>query len=118
MSSTLRNLLFSLVLVIGVAAQDAGQRERLQKMATDLNLTDAQKEQLLPILQEEGAKLKELRADTSLDRRSRAQKMREIQQSFQTKINPILDEEQRKKWEKMREEARDEMKKNRGKRNR
>jgi Spy/CpxP family protein refolding chaperone len=117
----MRPVLFPLLALLSLAsflfAQDAPEAkpgERFQKMAAELKLTDDQKEQLRPVFEEQAKKLMELRDDTSLDRRSRLMKARDLQQGFQAKVNPILTEEQRKKWSQMQQENREELKKRRG----
>ncbi len=55
--------------------------------------------------------------DTGMDRRERMQKARTIQQDGEAKTNPIVDDEQKKKWEEIRNENRQEMMKRRGGRN-
>lgn len=52
-----------------------------------------------------------------MDRRERMQKARTIQQDGEAKTNPIVDDEQKKKWEEIRNENRQEMMKRRGGRN-
>jgi len=73
------------------------------KVAQELDLTKAQKQQLKPILQKEAQKLKALRADTSLSRQQKRQKLQQIRQDMVAKVKPILTPEQLDKWQKLRQ---------------
>ncbi len=107
-------------LVAGPAAFAQGRKgggqgaPRLEELAKDLNLTDDQKEKLKPILTEDAEKLKALRADDKMERRERAQKMRDIRTDLDAKMKPILNDEQWKKLEESRAKAREEAKKKGG----
>lgn len=67
---------------------------RLQHMAQQLNLTDAQKAKIKPILQDEAQQLKALRNDMSITRQQFRDKIQEIRQATRAKIEPILTPEQ------------------------
>ena len=68
--------------------------ERVKRMATDLKLTEEQKEKLKPIIEEEMGKFKTLRDDQSMDQAARVAKYREVREVTQTKIKAILTPEQ------------------------
>jgi periplasmic protein CpxP/Spy len=86
----------------------SGQRpqlkNRLETLAQELNLTNHQKQQLRPILQEEAPKLKALRANTSLSQAQKRQQLKAIRQDLLAKIKPILTPEQLAKWQQLRGE--------------
>ncbi len=67
---------------------------RLQHMAQQLNLTDNQKAQIRPILQDEAQQIKALRSDTSLTHPQLRAKVQEIRQATRAKIEPLLTPEQ------------------------
>ena len=82
---------------------------KLQKMAAALQLTPAQKQQILPILKEEAPKLQALKADTSLPPMQKAMRMRQIGEDTDAKLQPILTPEQYQKWQQMRAQERQQM---------
>ena len=82
---------------------------KLQKMAAALQLTPAQKQQILPILKEEAPKLQALKSDTSLPPMQKAMKMRQIGEDTDSKLRPILTPEQYQKWQQMRAQERQQM---------
>ena len=81
-------------------------RERLQEVAKELNLTDEQKEKLKPIVQAEWEKVRELRADTSLSREQKIEKLKALKEELAPKVKEILTPEQLAKWKEIREEFR------------
>jgi Spy/CpxP family protein refolding chaperone len=80
-------------------------QEKLQHISTELNLTDAQKQQLKPILQSEVQELKAVKDDTSLAPDQRQAKAKEIHQNYKSQISNILTPEQQKKLATMKEGA-------------
>ena len=86
------------------ATQPAGKGAKadpLKTMAEKLQLTDAQKEQIKPILQAEAQKLKEIRKEI-LSKQEKAVKIREAKQVTSDKVKPILTEKQLEQWTEMR----------------
>ena len=77
--------------------------DQLARMTKQLNLTDEQQAKIKPILEEQHKKMMDLRQDNSMPREDRFAKFREIRQESLKKINPILNPEQQKKWEKMQQ---------------
>ena len=65
----------------------------------DLNLTEAQKARIKPILENAGAQRRALYQNTSLTREQKMARMRNIQVSTMGRINPILTSAQRTKLE-------------------
>ncbi len=82
---------------------------KLQKMSAALQLTPAQKQQILPILKDEAPKLQALKSDTSLPPMQKAMKMRQIAEDTDSKLKPILTPEQYQKWQEMRAQERQQM---------
>jgi periplasmic protein CpxP/Spy len=74
---------------------------RLDHMAQALNLTDDQKNQIKPILEDESTQMQNLRQDTSLSQQDRFAKMREIHENTLSKIKPILNADQQAKLDAM-----------------
>ncbi len=83
-----------------MAGGAGGPLARLQGAIQDLNLTDAQKEQLKPLYQEQMEKLRELHQDTSLSMAEKLEKLKAIHEEIAPKLKKVLDAEQYAKWEK------------------
>ena len=74
--------------------------------ATQLGLTEQQKQQILPLLKEEIPKLKALKNDASLSTADKVKKLREIASGVDDKVMPLLNPEQQQKYQAMRERLR------------
>ncbi len=118
-----RNLLYGVVIVAVLAGsavvyaqmgQDQGSGqwghgqgqpmtadERLQRMTKQLNLSDAQQQQIKPILENESKQMQSLREDSSLSQQDRWSKMTQIRQEMASQIKPILNADQQQKFELM-----------------
>ena len=94
---------------MGAMGDNAEAMQKLQKMSAALQLTPEQKKQMLPILMDEGPKLKALKSDTSMPPMEKAMKMRTISQDTNSKVKPILNPEQYQKFEQMRTQERQQM---------
>ena len=81
-------------------------RDRFQRIAAELQLTEAQKQELKPILQDEAQKLKNVRAETGLSRRQKRAQLIQIRQDLLARVKPILTPDQLAKWQKLRAEMR------------
>jgi len=106
-------VLFAGVLLAGVAfAQDSAStarapapkhnsshggsaEKRLKRMSKRLNLTDEQKEKLLPILQDEEKQAAAVDSDSTLNEQQKHKKIREIRVSARSQMDPILTAEQK-----------------------
>jgi periplasmic protein CpxP/Spy len=75
--------------------------QRLQRMTQQLNLTDAQQQQIKPILENESKQMQALREDSSLSQDDRMSKMKQIRQESSSQIKPILNADQQKQFEEM-----------------
>ena len=87
----------------------AEMMEKLQKMSTELQLSPSQKQQMAPILMEEATQLKGVKANTSLPPMQKAMKMRQIANTADGKVKPILNPQQYEKWEQIRAQERKQM---------
>lgn len=90
-------------------ATKAKVQENLQKMATQLNLTDDQKDKIKPLLQEQFQQLKTVHDDTSLSPDQKQAKAKEIHQTYHSQIQAVLTPEQQKKFAAMKEQKKKEM---------
>jgi Spy/CpxP family protein refolding chaperone len=82
--------------------------ERLEHLSEALGLTDAQKEQIKPILKSEFEQMKALKDDTTTDKEQKKEKFRSIRKASDEQIKAILTPEQVEKWKEMRKEHREE----------
>jgi Spy/CpxP family protein refolding chaperone len=98
-----------------VSAQDAPKgkkggrmsvEQRVDRLTKDLSLTDDQKTKVTAALEDETAKMRELRGDTSLDQQQRRDKMVEIRKGTDKKMKEILKPDQWEKYQKIQEEMR------------
>ncbi len=76
--------------------------DRLKQLSEALGITDEQKTQIKPILEEEIAALKAIFDDKSLEREARREKMKAVRDSAASKIEAILTPEQKAKFEKIK----------------
>jgi Spy/CpxP family protein refolding chaperone len=76
---------------------------RLQELSAELNLTDDQKAQLKPIVQDEVQQLRSVHDDASLTADQKKAKFTEIRQSHKSQMVSILNPEQQKKLELLKE---------------
>jgi Spy/CpxP family protein refolding chaperone len=74
----------------------------MQKMATELNLTEAQKTQLKGIHEQQRAKMQELRANTSLTKEQKMDQARALRESTHSQMTSLLTPEQQNKFEAMK----------------
>lgn len=88
----------------GVPGGAAAGRDAMQRLVDELELSEAQREKMRPVMQEEFAKIRELRENESLSREDKLAKFRTINQATTAKVKEILSQEQLTKWEKLREE--------------
>lgn len=79
-----------------------GRRGGSMKMMQELNLTDAQKAKLKPIMEAQRDKMKTLREDTTMDRAAKMTKMKAMREEMEKKVDAILTSDQRKKFAEMK----------------
>ncbi len=83
-------------------------QNRLTMLAEQLNLTDAQKTAIKPILAKEANDIKAVIQDNSLSREQKQTKLSAIREASDTKINALLTPEQQAKWAQLKERAKQE----------
>jgi Spy/CpxP family protein refolding chaperone len=76
-------------------------------MAKELSLSEEQKGKLKTIFEQQAAKTKALRDDTSLTQEQRREKARGIREEFAGKIKAVLTKEQNEKYQKQQQERPD-----------
>ena len=82
---------------------------KLEKISTELQLSPAQKQQMLPILKEEAPKIQAIKSNSSLGPLQKGMQLRQIGQATDAKVQPILSPEQYQKWQAMRAQEREQM---------
>jgi periplasmic protein CpxP/Spy len=80
-------------------------RDFLQELSEKLNLTDAQKAEIRPILAAEANEIKAVHQDSSLSAEQKQTKVKEIRDSSREKINAQLTDEQKKIFAEMKGQA-------------
>jgi Spy/CpxP family protein refolding chaperone len=78
---------------------------KLQELSTELNLTDDQKTQLKPVLQDEFKQLKAVHDDASMSPEQKKAKAAEIHDGAKSQMGSILTPEQQKKLAAMKDKA-------------
>jgi hypothetical protein len=76
------------------------------QFSVELGLTEEQKQQILPILNDELKQLEALKKNTSLSGPKKVEQLRGIGVSFDEKIRPLLNAEQQPKFQALRERVR------------
>jgi len=74
---------------------------QLKRMTKKLDLSADQQSQIKPILDSQDQQMEQLRADKSMSRQDRHQKMMEIRQDTSQKVEAVLNDTQKQKYESM-----------------
>lgn len=82
---------------------------QLKHMTKALDLTSDQQAQIKPILQSQHDQMQSLHEDQSLSREDRMSKMKSIHEDSQSKIEAVLNDTQKQKYEAMQERMHDRM---------
>jgi protein CpxP len=78
----------------------------INRFSTNLGLTEQQRQQVVPILKEELKQLEALKKDTSLSGVRKIERVREIGNSIDERLKPLINPEQQQKFEALREDLR------------
>jgi len=81
----------------------------LNTFSIELGLNEQQKQQILPFLQDEVKQLGALKKNTALKPLEKIEQLKQIGSAIDAKITPILDPQQQKKFQTMREQMRRDM---------
>jgi hypothetical protein len=79
---------------------------QITELSQKLQLTDQQKTQLTPIVEERDKQAKALKADTSMGKLQKLRKASEIQENFRNQASKYLNPDQQKKLEALQAERR------------
>ncbi|HVJ06845.1 MAG TPA: hypothetical protein VM554_00525 [Acidisarcina sp.] len=85
--------------------------KQLAHMTQKLNLSADQQTQIKPILESRNQQMEALHADSTLTRQDRMAKMKRIQEDTHSKIEAVLNDEQKKKFAEMRDHQHEMMEK-------
>ena len=91
-----------------------GPDQQLQRLSETLKLTDDQKSQIKPILEDRHQKMESMHSDTSLSEEDKRNKMRSIFEDSNNKIRAVLNDEQKQKFDQMQQRRHDRMQKHSG----
>ena len=75
--------------------------QQMERLTTQLSLTDEQKPKVKAVLEESSKKRQEIFSDSSIDRSQMREKMQPIMEEQNKKMKAILTEEQYKKYQEM-----------------
>jgi hypothetical protein len=81
----------------------------LNQFSSELALTEQQRQQILPIVKGELPKLQELKKNTSLKPAEKLEQLKQIADDLDSKITPLLNADQQKKFQEIREAHRREL---------
>ncbi len=81
----------------------------LNQFAIELGLTEQQRHQILPFLQDELKQLGSLKKNTSLKPTEKLEQLKKIADDVDSKVTPLLDQQQQQKFQAIREEHRREL---------
>jgi hypothetical protein len=93
----------------GMSPEKQEMMAKLEKMSAALQLTPQQKQQMLPIMMEEGKKMSAIKSNTSLGPLQKAMQMKQVGTDMDAKVKPILNPDQYQKFEQMRQQEREQM---------
>jgi hypothetical protein len=78
----------------------------INQFSINLGLTEQQRQQIIPILKEELKQLEALKKDASLSAVRKVERVREIGNSIDERLKPLINPEQQQKFEVLREQLR------------
>jgi Spy/CpxP family protein refolding chaperone len=84
--------------------------DQLKHLSKKLNLSDDQQAKLKPILEDQRKQMETIHNDSSLSREDRFSKMQELRKNSDDQIKSVLNADQQKNFDKMREQQHERMK--------
>jgi len=81
--------------------------EQLEHLSKALNLTDDQKSQIKPILEDRHQQMESIHSDSSLSPEDRRSKMRSVMEDSNTKLRAVLNDDQKSKFDEMQSRMRE-----------
>ena len=96
---------FGMSVLMATMSSAQQKSAKLEQIAQYLSLTPQQKDKILPILADEGTKVRAIKDDPSLSRMQRAQRIKAIHQQNDPQMKAILSPEQYQKLQAMRHKS-------------
>jgi Spy/CpxP family protein refolding chaperone len=84
--------------------------DQIKHLSKKLSLSDDQQAKIKPILEDQRKQMETIHSDSSLSREDRFSKMQELRKSSDDQIKSVLNPDQQKNFEKMRDEQHERMK--------
>ena len=84
--------------------------DQIKHLTKKLSLTDDQQAKLKPILEDQRKQMETIHSDSSLSRQDRFSKMQDLRKNSDDQIRSVLNADQQKNFDKMREEQHGRMK--------
>jgi periplasmic protein CpxP/Spy len=84
-------------------------QDELQHLTKRLNLSSDEQTQILPILQNRATQLQQIHQDSGLQRQDKWAKMKSLDDDSNAKIEAVLNDQQKEKYEKMVEKRKEHM---------
>ena len=81
------------------AAQQKQVADELKRFSADLNLSNSQRDQLRPILEDQMSQTQAVRGDASLSKSDKSTKIQSIRAAERSKVAAVLSPEQMTKWD-------------------
>ncbi len=81
----------------------------LNQFSIELGLTEQQRQQIVPIIKGEVPKLQALKKDAALSPVQKLEQLKQISEEVDSKVTPLLDQQQQQKFQTIREEHRREL---------
>jgi Spy/CpxP family protein refolding chaperone len=98
-------LCFGISVMVATISSAQQKSAKLEQIAQYLSLTPQQKDKILPILADEGTKVRAIKDDPSLSKMQRAQRIKAIHQQNDPQMKAILSPEQYQKLQAMRHKS-------------
>src|SRR6476469_9070200 len=98
-------LCFGISVLVATISSAQQKSAKLEQIAQYLSLTPQQKDKILPILADEGTKVRAIKDDPSLSKMQRAQRIKAIHQQNDSQMKAILSPEQYQKLQAMRHKS-------------
>ena len=105
-NNTFKSSIFFAGLLFGIVFSAFAQELQMAELSKKLQLTDQQKKELTPIVEQRDKKIKALKADTSMGKLQKVRKASEIQDNFREQAAKHLNADQVKKLEALQAERR------------
>jgi periplasmic protein CpxP/Spy len=89
--------------------RQADPQQQANSLGKKLNLTDDQKNKLLPVLTDRQQQMKSIHQDSSLSQQDRRAKMQSLWQDSDAKIKALLNDDQKQKYDQIQQQRRERM---------